>query len=139
MDKSLTSESLRGKDPIQTGEYKLGHMAVPKKLVKTLQERDQHCWHCGAEGEMLVPHHRRGRGIGGSKLLDTPENLMMICGQWNGDLESDLVSMRRGRGWGHKLSFGDSFDMPVFDLFTMSWWTLLPDGTKVRLEVSETY
>jgi hypothetical protein len=53
-------------------------MAVPKKVLKQVQERDSHCWHCGVE-EDLVPHHRKNRGMGGSKLLDTPDNLMMVC------------------------------------------------------------
>lgn len=114
-------------------------MALPKKLIRTLQERDQHCWHCGIEGETLVPHHRRGRGMGGSKLLDIPENLILVCSRWNQDMESDIGVMSKASGWGHRLSFGDSFDKPVFDLSSMSWWTLLPDGTKVRIVISDTF
>jgi len=60
-------------------------MAVPKKVLKLVQARDSHCYHCGLE-EDLVPHHRINRGMGGSKLLDTPDNLMMVCARWNGTL-----------------------------------------------------
>jgi len=38
---------------------------TPKEFKK-FQLRDKHCPHCGATGEMLVPHHRKNRGMGGS-------------------------------------------------------------------------
>lgn len=75
--------------------------------------------------------------MGGSKLLDIPENLLMVCARYNGDMEADLKVMKDARGWGHKLSHGEDFSKPVFDLISFSWWKLLPDGTKVRVVVSD--
>ncbi len=62
-------------------------MAIPKKILKQVQGRDPYCWHCGREDD-LVPHHRINRGMGGSKLLDTVDNLMMVCSRYNGEMES---------------------------------------------------
>jgi 5-methylcytosine-specific restriction endonuclease McrA len=105
-------------------------MAVPKKVLKLVQARDDACWHCGAEDD-LVPHHRINRGMGGSKLLDTPDNLMMICSRWNGDMESDAELAATARGWGHKLPAWESLEHPVFDRLG-GWWYLLPDGGRVE-------
>jgi hypothetical protein len=105
-------------------------VAVPKKVLKLVQARDSHCWHCGLE-EDLVPHHRINRGMGGSKLLDTPDNLLLVCSRWNGDMESDAELAATARGWGHKLPAWESLELPVFDRMG-GWWYLLPDGTKVE-------
>lgn len=105
-------------------------MAVPKKILKIVQERDDYCWHCGREDD-LVPHHRINRGMGGSKLLDIPENLMMICAEWNGAMESNARVGAKARGWGHKLSVWESPEMLVFDCFAFRWYLLQSDGTKV--------
>lgn len=105
-------------------------MAIPKKVLKLVQERDSHCWHCGREDD-LVPHHRINRGMGGSKLLDIPENLMMICANWNGEMESNATAGASARGWGHKLSVWESVEHPVFDICAFRWYFLLPDGSKV--------
>ena len=106
-------------------------MAVPKKVLKLIQERDDHCWHCGREDE-LVPHHRINRGMGGSKRLDRPDNLIMVCSRWNGDMESNAELAATARGWGHKLAVWESLNRPVFDRGTFAWWFVLPDGAKVR-------
>jgi len=108
-------------------------MAIPKKVLKQVQERDQYCWHCGREDD-LVPHHRKNRGMGGSKLLDTVENLMMVCGQYNGDMESNATVAAQARGWGHKVPVWDTTDHPVFDCSAFRWWVLLPNGWKVMMQ-----
>lgn len=105
-------------------------MAIPKKVLKLVQERDTHCWHCGREDD-LVPHHRINRGMGGSKLLDTPDNLMMVCALWNGSIESVAKDASDARGWGHKLAVWESLDKPVFDRGVFRWFLLLDDGSKV--------
>lgn len=105
-------------------------MAIPKKVLKLIMERDSHCYHCGQE-EDLQPHHRINRGMGGSKLLDTPNNLMMVCGLWNGAMESDLKAAREARAWGHKLAVWEDTGHPVFDRGSFRWWVLLPDGGRV--------
>lgn len=105
-------------------------MAIPKKILKLVQERDSHCWHCGREDD-LVPHHRINRGMGGSKLLDIPENLLMVCAEWNGAMESNAKAANGARGWGHKLSGWESLELPVFDISAFRWYFLKPDGSKV--------
>ncbi len=106
-------------------------MAIPKKVLKLVQGRYDHCWHCGLEDE-LVPHHRINRGMGGSKLLDTADNLMMVCARYNGDMESNAEVASAAKGWGHKLSVWESTEYPMFDCVG-GWWILLEDGSKVRV------
>jgi hypothetical protein len=108
-------------------------MAIPKKVLKLVQGRDSACWHCGSELD-LVPHHRINRGMGGSKIRDTPDNLMMVCAVYNGLMESDPRVASQARGWGHKLSVWDDTGWPVFDV-AGGWWILGADGSKVRLNV----
>jgi hypothetical protein len=100
------------------------------KLRKLVLQRDPHCWHCGADIDLVV-HHRINRGMGGSKLLDTPDNLMAVCSRYNGEMESDARVASQARGWGHKLAVWEGTDYPVFDAVGFSWWVLLPDGTRV--------
>jgi len=109
-------------------------MALSKKLTKLILERDENsCWHCG-ETEAIAIHHRKNRGLGGSKLLDTPDNLMVVCSRWNGAMESSAVVGAQARGWGHKVPAWESLEHPVFSRVAFSWWVLLPDGTKVESE-----
>jgi len=105
-------------------------MAVPKKILKVVQERDSHCWHCGREDD-LVPHHRINRGMGGSKKLDIAENLLMVCAFWNGGMESNPNAGAKARGWGHKRSVWESLEFPVFDCFAFRWYLIRLDGSKV--------
>jgi hypothetical protein len=79
-----------------------------------------------------VVHHRINRGMGGSKLLDTPDNLMAVCSRYNGDMESLPRVAAQARGWGHKLAVWEDTARPVFDATGFTWWVLLPDGTKVE-------
>jgi 5-methylcytosine-specific restriction endonuclease McrA len=106
-------------------------VAIPVKLRKQILERDQHCWHCGQVWDLVV-HHRVNRGMGGSKLLDTPDNLMAVCARWNGDMESDADVAAKARGWGHKLPAWEALSHPVYDVMGGSWWVLLPDGSMVE-------
>jgi 5-methylcytosine-specific restriction endonuclease McrA len=106
-------------------------MALPKKTVELLRRRDPHCYHCG-QTEDLVPHHRKNKGMGGSKLLDTPDNLMMVCSRYNGDMESNPRVAQQARAWNHKLPVWESTDWPVFDM-AGGWWFLLRDGNRVRM------
>jgi len=113
-------------------------MAIPKKVLTLVQERDDYCFHCGQE-DNLVPHHRINRGMGGSKLLDNADNLMMICARYNGAMESDATVGARARGWGHKLSVWQSPAMPVFDCVRFRWWFLHVDGSKTMMQDSTSF
>jgi hypothetical protein len=105
-------------------------MAIPAKTRKLIEARDDHCYHCGTT-ESLQIHHRRNKGIGGSKLLDMPDNLMRVCAAWNYGMESDPKVARAARAWNHKLPIWERENLPVFDVGG-GWWVLLPDGTKVE-------
>jgi hypothetical protein len=77
--------------------------------------------------------------MGGSKLLDTLDNLMLVCGLYNGAMESDLLVARDARGWGRKLAAWEDTSRPVFDSVGHRWWILLPDGSRVEHEVKEPF
>ena len=101
--------------------------------VQKLRQRDQWCWHCGAN-ENLVPHHRANRGMGGSKVADNLQNVILVCAQYNGDMESDASTANLARDLGHKLSKFLSPAEPVFDNFSKRWYYLDTKGNKVQTE-----
>jgi hypothetical protein len=105
-------------------------MAMKPAVLRQLRARDQHCWHCGVE-EDLVPHHRKNRQAGGSKSRENDiTNLMLICALWNGQMESSADDAQKARDWGHKLrSWQDTFN-PVFDNVTGRWYRLTQEGAK---------
>lgn len=107
-------------------------MAMKPAVLKLLRERDQCCWHCGTDVD-LVPHHRKNRQAGGSKERENDvTNCIFICALWNGAMESDADDAERARRWGHKLrSWQDTFN-PVFDFTTNRWYRLNPDGGKTE-------
>jgi hypothetical protein len=69
--------------------------------------------------------------MGGSKLLDTLDNLMMVCAIYNGAMESDPGVAAQARAWNHKLPIWEKKNLPVFDR-AGGWWYLQPDGSKSR-------
>ena len=113
-------------------------MALSRKSLTLLRARDAHCWHCGATDD-LIPHHRKNRGMGGSKLLDGLDNLMLVCVFWNGEMESTSADAAAARGWGHKLSAWEATNRPVFDIPTSTWYTLLEDGTRVVFNIGDCF
>jgi len=85
--------------------------------------RDMHC-PCGCVGreDTFVPQHRINRGMGGSKVLDRPANVIVMCSEVNGLIESspDIAAQARAYGW--KLSRWDSpEDTPFWDIATGTW------------------
>jgi hypothetical protein len=71
--------------------------------------------------------------MGGSKLLDTLDNLMLICGGYNQQMESDPRVASQARAWNHKLPIWENENLPVFDR-AGGWWYLQPDGTKTQAD-----
>lgn len=104
-------------------------MALTRKQIEKLRARDPYCVHCGDDSS-LVPHHRRNRQSGGSKLLDRLDNLMMICAEYNGLMESDANVAQQARDLGHKLNSWSDFSTPMFDRFSMNWYELDEQGGK---------
>jgi phage terminase large subunit GpA-like protein len=104
-------------------------MATKKSAALLVRQRDSHCPHCG-QSENLVVHHRRNRQMGGSKILDRPDNLLLICAAWNVEIESNANAANQAREWGHKLGSWNGFDTPVFDNTESQWWLLDQFGAK---------
>jgi hypothetical protein len=69
--------------------------------------------------------------MGGSKLLDTVDNLVMVCARWNQDMESDVTAARQARAWNHKQAVWEKQHLPLFDRMG-GWWYLQADGLKTR-------
>ena len=97
-----------------------------EKVKKGIWERDNGlCWHCGSD-EGLTIHHRINRGMGGnkSKSLDAPSNLVLMCVQHNGLMESDFMTAREARDKGWKVSrHANALDTPIVDSIGR-WWYL---------------
>lgn len=95
--------------------------------------RDLHCF-CGCMGreETYVPNHRASRGMGGSKLLDRPSNVMVMCSELNGLIESnaDLAILAKGYGW--KLErWQVPEEEPIYDRATGEWYLLTNDFQRI--------
>lgn len=101
-------------------------------LYKNLQKRDSYCWHCGATAD-LVPHHRKNRGMGGSRNLDVLSNLVLVCSLYNGAMESDSTVQSTARELGHKLRQSDLLSKPLFDNVGKQWFTLDNEGNKIAV------
>lgn len=99
-------------------------MAISKALRERIIKRDNHqCWHC-PEVEAISLQHRKNRGMGGSKILDVPSNLIVLCSAMNSAIESNAAIASRAKDFGWKLSSWDSFDHPVFNTNQNKWYVL---------------
>jgi 5-methylcytosine-specific restriction endonuclease McrA len=106
---------------------------VSDRVRKQIEKRDPACWHCG-QTEDLVIHHRRNRGMGGSKLIDTVQNLIRVCNDYNSKMESDPQTAAEAREFGHKLQSWREMSDPVFDTPNLTWYKLTEDGDRVKTE-----
>jgi hypothetical protein len=87
-------------------------------------ERDGGCLHCGAVEE-AVPNHRANRGMGGSRKRNHPANIVVLCAEINGLIESDPDAARWARGYGWKLSSWENpYEVAVYDAVWRVWWLL---------------
>lgn len=106
-----------------------------KQFSKYL-ERDKACPHCGSLGPDLIPQHRQNRGMGGSKLRDRPSNIIVLCSQANGLLESNATFASLGRAYGWKLTSGQNpSESPV--MLSEGWFLLDDNFNKVRVKEPE--
>lgn len=96
-------------------------------------DRDKAC-PCGCgETETLVPQHRVNRGMGGSKYLDRPANIIVLCSRMNGLIESDAQAARVARQYGWKLDRPQKpEDHAVFYRATGEWFYLSNDFQRIR-------
>ena len=102
----------------------------PNQFRKYL-DRDGGCVHCG-ELEAVAPHHRENRGMGGSKKLDAPSNIIVLCSVLNWLLESDAEWAETARQYGWKLPRGSvATEVPVY-YPARGGWFLLDDMFHVK-------
>lgn len=107
---------------------------TPKQFQKYL-DRDHYCLHCGAT-EALSPNHRAGRGMGGSKVLDRPANVIVLCSSMNLLIETTpaMAKLALERGW--KIYRWESPEnKPVYDAVNGIWFLL--DDNFNRVEWTE--
>lgn len=102
-----------------------------KEFQKYLQRDFNRCYHCGINGDTLVPQHRLGRGMGGSKARDVPSNIITLCSYYNGLIEQDSSEKMRALklGWALR-SYQDPRETPVFCMTTGEWYVLADDYTR---------
>lgn len=112
------------------------------KEFARLVARDGGCLHCG-ETEAIAPNHRINRGMGGvgkNSPLNLPSNLVILCSQLNGLIESDDRWAAFAKRYGYKLErWQNPAEEPVFD-FGSGVWKLLDEsfGSSVVPEGMET-
>jgi len=107
---------------------------MTRKDFEKLLKRDSYCLHCG-ETEALSPNHRANRGMGGSKLRDTPSNLVLLCSSLNSLIESDTKHAEMALSLGWKVSTFDDWRIkPVKDTLTGKWYLLRDDWSRVLVE-----
>ncbi len=95
----------------------------PKAFSKYLR-RDGGCLHCGAV-DVAIPHHRANRGMGSFKALNTPANIIAICSELNGLMESDADWAARARAYGWKISKHSNPEFePVYYPLEGRWYYL---------------
>lgn len=88
-----------------------------KKEFEKYLKRDGHCPCCGTDDDTLICQHRKNRGMGGSKSLNRPSNIIVLCSRMNGLIESDFYWQQEAKKNGWKLeSWQDPYLEPFIDL-----------------------
>jgi hypothetical protein len=107
---------------------------TPAQFKKFLL-RDRYCPHCGIEAPYLVPHHRKNRGMGGSKgSANDPSNILSVCAELNGLMESDSKVADQARLYGWKLyQYEDPEVVPIYDSITGFAYRLTNDYKRISV------
>jgi hypothetical protein len=110
-------------------------------LTKIFNRDSWTCYLCAGEFRdgSLVPHHRANRGSGGYKAADVPQNVLSLCSQCNGVIESNAVWAEEARQRGVKISKFDTHraaELPVFSPF--SSWIYLDERYGFTIATKET-
>ncbi len=94
-----------------------------KEFQKYLR-RDGGCLHCGVV-DTAIGHHRANRGFGGFKALNNPANIIVMCSEVNGLMESDAEWAARARDFGWKISkFANPEFEPIYYPLEGRWFYL---------------
>lgn len=73
--------------------------------------------------------------MGGSKKLDGPTNIIALCAQYNGLIESDAEQAAYARMHGWKIrAYEDPAKVPVFDRAAGMWYWLQDDFTRTEVD-----
>ncbi|WP_058629181.1 hypothetical protein [Microbacterium testaceum] len=110
-----------------------------KAQVETLRTRDGNvCVWTGATTDRLVPQHRRNRGMGGNRDLNTLENGVLLDSIVNGLIESDAGLGEMAKAYGIKVgrTTVPISSIPVFYRHEHGWFTF--EGVS-RHEISASY
>lgn len=108
-----------------------------QKQFQQYLDRDGYCLHCG-ETEALSPNHRAGRGMGGSKLLDRPANVIVLCSEMNNLIETTISAAKWAHENGWKIYRWEIPEQkPVYDLVQGKWFLLDNDFNRVEWTDSE--
>ena len=115
---------------------------IPKRMIRDVIERDNgFCLLAGpfCVGEATVADHRANRGMGGSKVLNSPENLIAACSPCNGwketahSIELGFL-IERGLRVLRAATVAETLrrcrETPIEDLTGEQWW-LTADGRRV--------
>ena len=96
-----------------------------QKQFQLYVKRDIHCPHCGTTGDTLVPNHRANRGHGGYKAGDQPANILTMCAEINGLIETDPEWAETARKNGWKLRRHENpAEVPFFDVVHGAWFKI---------------
>ena len=112
-------------------------LGMTKKEFQKYLDRDKVCCHCGTDNDTLIPQHRANRGMGGSRSLDRPSNIIVLCSEANLMLESNAKFAEFGRQLGWKLTRDQ---VPEFTpvLLADGWWMLDNDFNKTPVPEPDT-
>jgi hypothetical protein len=107
---------------------------MKRKEFELILRRDLwSCYHCGISDDTLVPQHRLGRGMGGSKnpKVHAASNIITFCSDHNGKVESNSIALLRAKRLGWKLeSWEDPLKTPAFHMVTGEWYVLHDNYTR---------
>lgn len=110
-----------------------------REFARILERDGGRCIHCGST-EGLIPHHRMNRGMGGSKELEVPSNVLTMCSLFNGAMESEGSAQAWAIRNGWKLTRVAPLMIPgvlvnaaVWDYNTSNWYKLDNHYTRIRV------
>jgi hypothetical protein len=84
--------------------------------------------------DTFVPQHRINRGMGGSKALDRPANILVMCAHLNGLIESSAAAAASAREFGWKLErWMSPEDTPFYDNHTGHWYLIDNEFGRTRV------
>jgi len=72
--------------------------------------------------------------MGGSKVADNLQNVILVCSEYNGRMESDANVAAEARDFGHKASKFQAPGHPILDYTRKQWYTLDKLGGKTEAD-----